>query len=163
MRPDGALAFAPPSSMVRAWIRSRSSSRARRYADFVEQAASLTVDERLAIARLRLLELYAAALSLPDAEPTDASADRLTPPSWRGFDDHDMYWLVLDPYRREAPVAGSLSDDLIEIYREIRDGLALWDTSHAADAIWAWRFGFESHWGTHAIDALRALHHACRA
>ena len=25
-----------------------------------------------------------------------------------------------------------------------------------------WRLAFDSHWGDHAVDALRALHRACR-
>jgi hypothetical protein len=63
----------------------------------------------------------------------------------------------------EPPVRGSLADDLRDVYSDVRRGLALWDSPAPPDAaIWEWRFQFEIHWGDHAIDALRALHRACR-
>jgi hypothetical protein len=31
-----------------------------------------------------------------------------------------------------------------------------------SDEFWEWRFHFDVHWGDHAVDALRALHRACR-
>jgi hypothetical protein len=108
--------------------------------------------------------LYAAALSLPAVEPTDDAkpARSPEPPSnWQGFEEFDTYWGVFDPYKLDEPVAGSLSDDLLDVYRDVRRGLALWESGHDASAIWEWRFSFESHWGDHAADALRALHRAC--
>ena len=57
----------------------------------------------------------------------------------------------------------SLSDDLLDVYFDLRRGLELWDQEvPKAAAIWEWRFAFDTHWGDHAIDALRALHRACR-
>jgi len=46
-----------------------------------------------------------------------------------------------------APVAGLLSDDLLDVY--VRVGLDLWRSPRAA-AIWEWRVAFDSHWGAHA-------------
>jgi len=70
------------------------------------------------------------------------------------------YWEVFDPYVEEPPVKGSLSDDLLDVYRDVRRGLLLWDHNAPQAAIWEWRFSFGVHWGNHAIDALRALHRA---
>jgi Domain of unknown function (DUF5063) len=71
-------------------------------------------------------------------------------------------------YDEGATVAGSLSDDLLDVYGDLQRGLVLWDKGGATKsnklriaAIWEWRFHFEIHWGDHAIDALRALHRAC--
>ncbi len=83
------------------------------------------------------------------------------PGSWQAFEKFEIYWEVFDPYELDQPVAGSLSDDLLDVYRDVRGGLALWESRHDADAIWEWRFSFESHWGDHAVDALRALHRSC--
>jgi hypothetical protein len=87
------------------------------------------------------------------------------PTDWPGFEDKDFYWEVFDPYDHDdnQPVAGSLADDALDVYRDIRRGLALWDASRTRNAIWEWRFHFDVHWGDHATDALRALHRACKS
>jgi len=140
---------------------------ARTYCSFVEKASSLSLADRLRTARERLLSLYAAALSLPSVEPddSDASPSPGVPTGWAGFEDKDVYWEVFDPYEHEdnEPVAGSLADDMLDVYRDITRGLTLWDASQRQNAIWEWRFHFEIHWGDHAVDALRALHRACKA
>ena len=54
----------------------------------------------------------------------------------------------------------SLADDLADIYRDVKNGLVAEQAGAAArpnDVLWTWRFAFESHWATHAADALRAL------
>ncbi|MDF2697718.1 MAG: hypothetical protein K0S65_6101, partial [Labilithrix sp.] len=73
----------------------------------------------------------------------------------------DIYWEVFDPYQHEDLVAGSLSDDVLDTYRDVRRGFWFWEQNEVANAVWEWRFHFQSHWGDHAIDALRALHRAC--
>jgi hypothetical protein len=56
-----------------------------------------------------------------------------------------------------------LVDDFADIYLEIKENLDKIDNigSDAAleDAFWNFKFGFNSHWGNHCINALRALHH----
>jgi hypothetical protein len=73
---------------------------------------------------------------------------------------------VADSYptvqRGEEPdvVVGSLSDDLADIYGDLVAGTeALAAGAGMMNVIWAWRFSFESHWGSHLLDASRALHH----
>lgn len=138
---------------------------ARTYCSFVENAAGLSLVDRLRTARERLLNLYSAALSLPTAEPDDqdASSSPEAPIDWPGFEDKDTYREVFDPYQQEEnePVAGSLADDVLDVYRDIRRGLMFWDASQTRNTIWKWRFHFDVHWGDHAVDALRALHRAC--
>ena len=122
-------------------------------------------------ARQRLLELYAAGSRLPHVEPPDGITPGPTcerPKGWPGFDKFDVYWEVFDPYEESVPVAGLLSDDLLDVYGDLQRGLVLWNKGGATKsratrvaAIWEWRFHFEAHWGDHAADALRALHRAC--
>ncbi|HEY4179503.1 MAG TPA: DUF5063 domain-containing protein [Kofleriaceae bacterium] len=145
---------------------------ARQFCDLVEKAREYSLAERLAAFRHRLLELYASGSTLPVVNPPEgieAGPSRDRPKDWAGFGDVDTYWEVFDPYVGDAPVAGSLSDDVLDIYRDLQRGLTLWDHDAAANsdafklcAIWEWRFHFETHWGDHAIDALRALHRACK-
>lgn len=138
--------------------------KASEFCSFIQEAGKLSLDERMSGARRYLLGLYAAALGLPSVEPTDDAkpARSPEPPSnWQGFEKFESYWEVFDPYKLNQPVAGYLSDDLLDVYRDVRRGLALWESRHDADAIWEWRFSFESHWGDHAVDALRALHRSC--
>lgn len=137
---------------------------ARKFCSFIEKAGTLAVFDRMQSARLHLLALYTAAIALPSVEPseaTEAPGSPDPPKNWSGFDSFETYWEVFDPYDLRAPVAGSLSDDLLDVYRDLRRGLTLWDSHQDADAVWEWKFHFEAHWGDHAVDALRALHRAC--
>ncbi len=57
--------------------------------------------------------------------------------------------------------APSLWDDLAELYRDLRHGLDLHargGRDDVAEAIWQWRFGYESHWGAHLFLALKTVH-----
>ena len=73
--------------------------------------------------------------------------------------DRDCYAEIFDPYAepREEAVTGMLSDDLVDIYADLTDGLAKWRRGEHDQAIWAWRFSLRTHWGEHATGALRAL------
>jgi hypothetical protein len=138
---------------------------AREFCSFVEKAGTLAVVDRMQRAREHLLELYAAAVSLPCVEsPKGTKAPRSPDPpkNWSGFDAFETYWEIFDPYDLQEAVAGSLSDDLLDVYRDLRRGLTLWDSHNDAGAVWEWKFHFDAHWGNHAVDALRALHRACR-
>jgi hypothetical protein len=72
---------------------------------------------------------------------------------------HDVYREVYDPYDppEEREVRGRLSDDLGDIYRDMRAGLRKWQRGETGEALWEWRFGLESHWGRHVANALRAI------
>lgn len=112
--------------------------------------------------------LIAAALELPDIEPSEADHDdpndldddcRLVAARvGEAVRGHDRYWELFDPRIMDEPVAGSLIDDLSDIYRDLRRGLAIASDGFATDALWEWKFSFESHWGNHAVDAIRVLH-----
>lgn len=144
---------------------------ALQFCAFVERAGDHALEPRVVAARERLLELYQAGARLPRVEPPEGIAAGPTPArpeGWPGFGELDVYWEAFDPFESSEPVAGSLSDDLLDIYRDLRRGLGLWEQRGAADpvasrvaAIWEWRFHFDNHWGDHATSALRALHRAC--
>ena len=111
-----------------------------------------------------LPNLYSRCLLLPDVEPTE----RITINVERikhnfSFDEYECYLQIFDPYNidHNEPVYGSLSDDIMDIYYDLKRGLLLFESGNQDDiddAIWDWKFHFQIHWGTHLIDALKALH-----
>lgn len=143
-------------------IAARFADVARRYCAFIDRDARLDANPRAQEARLHLAELVHVACQLPQGEANGPDLEDASRPSgWQGFGALDAYATIFDPYVEEAPVTGSLSDDLLDVYRDLRRGLAHYDAGHVDVAIWEWRFHFDHHWGNHAVDALRALQRAC--
>lgn len=136
---------------------------ARRYCEFVEAAAGLEERERLLRARLHLSELVHVACQLPAGDPDgpDICDEASAPTGWPGFGPFDVYHEVYDPYDAEPLVCGSLTDDVLDVYADLRRGLIAFDAGFVGWAVWEWKFHFDSHWGDHAVDALRALQRAC--
>jgi hypothetical protein len=120
---------------------------------------------------VRVMTLYLTALELP-LEWSDELDDA---PDAKGISDDERwaidrsiaarlpfsdYARVFDPFvfPPEEPVAGPISDDIADIYREVVGGLIEYEAGRIAQAIWEWGFGLRSHWGRHATDAMHALH-----
>ncbi len=74
--------------------------------------------------------------------------------------DLDLYWEVFDPTVQSEPIHGTVADDLAGIYTDLQAGLAdvALNGGVTSEAVWDWRFTYESHWGHHAIDCLRTIH-----
>lgn len=74
--------------------------------------------------------------------------------------DWDLYWQVFDPTKDSEAIQGSLADDIADVYGDLKDGLNHManDKAFPRDAIFAWRLGFYSHWGRHAMNALYTIH-----
>jgi hypothetical protein len=71
--------------------------------------ATMPVSERLTTTRVRLLALYAAALEVSAGGGDDVEAlPSPDVPEIGGFEDHDLYWEVFDPYENSDPVCGLL-------------------------------------------------------
>ena len=67
---------------------------------------------------------------------------------------------VFDPGEKEEALEMRLSLDIAEIYDDLKHGLELAESSaQRADVHWTWREDFRQHWGRHALNALRAIHH----
>ncbi|MEZ5991183.1 MAG: DUF5063 domain-containing protein [Planctomycetota bacterium] len=114
--------------------------------------------------RKSLADLVAAAHALPAVEPTDADSrdshtGTVAADIWK-TEEHlrvQEYWLVFSPldHNDHEPVCADLADDLADIWQDLQAGLL---AANPTDAIWGWRFGFHSHWGSHATAALACLH-----
>jgi hypothetical protein len=130
-----------------------------------------------------LPDLLVEAIRLPDTDPwegnkeEDGSDDiprkdhsaRMTDKRWGALYNllkeklgrHDLYWTVFDPTSQDNEVIrGTLADDIADVYRDVKESLLLMDKNAitAELAIWNWRQLFYSHWGDHAISALRTIH-----
>ncbi len=139
---------------------------ARRYCEWAEGNLENSVEE-LQRARLLLTELHLAAIKLPDIGVGEqVEVDEVSSEAWQimfqrfGNLPVNGYWDVFDPLKEDEKEAvyNSLADDLADIYRDVKDGLNLFDAGHIIEAVWEWRFSFRTHWGQHLSGAQRALH-----
>jgi len=70
------------------------------------------------------------------------------------------YWEIFKPVtlQPEQPGCGDITEDLADIYSDVKDGLLFFESGMVPAALWHWRRTFEAHWGEHATSAMRALH-----
>ena len=121
-----------------------------------------------------ILRLYTTALLLPAREPlTIGSLNRIDAGSWQLTRERigrklarESYWEIFEPLEQEQPesLCGSLSDDLADIWRDVKEGIVAIDMGGETlidEAVWHWRSSLESHWGHHAVGAIGALHALC--
>jgi hypothetical protein len=155
---------------------------AERYCGIVDAAAHLEKEQILLQIYHVLPELIGEAIRLPDANPfngekedhQDDQSSRAAPDTrighkeWEAIchllkeklGDADLYWTVFDPTKDKEIVYGTLSNDIADIYRDLKEGLVEIRESAAtpSQAIWNLRLGFYTHWGYHATSALRTIH-----
>ncbi|MFT8317259.1 MAG: DUF5063 domain-containing protein [Sporolactobacillus sp.] len=129
-----------------------------KFVDSLEKCNSDSVYEDLL---KKLLSVYREGLYLPQV---DFDTDIKYPKSRKilcpkiDIMKYDTYWEVFNSYHFEQPIQGSLVDDIKNIYIELKKGEYYYQRQQFSEAIWQWKFGFETHWGLHAIEAIRALH-----
>jgi hypothetical protein len=119
----------------------------------------------------RTAHLYSAALELPRPDTEGLASDgadvEVPPKSLQQVAKRaaelpiNFYGETIDPLMVPPGETGlgSTVDDVGDIYLEIARGLMLYDLGRAVEALWEWRFGFQTHWGKHATGLLRALHY----
>jgi Domain of unknown function (DUF5063) len=72
--------------------------------------------------------------------------------------ERDSYRKFLDPWKTEDPLYGSVSEDLADIWRDLKHGMLVLTKNDPSHAICEWRFSFFYHWGPfHATGLLRPL------
>jgi hypothetical protein len=134
------------------------------------------LDRREALRRLSQLlpGLMFAAAHLPETDPSDEDLGHTIPDdSWserfsalnEAMGDHGAYWTTTDTRSTTEPAVVLLpvADDLADIWRDLKPGVeALAAGARQEDVTWEWRFSFETHWGAHAAEAIRAVHTALR-
>lgn len=120
-----------------------------------------------------LAELYLKALSLPELENIfeEGNEKFVTIDDWNTVHDamliklgpFDEYLEVFDKQMKESedPVIRSISEDLADIYQDIKDFLMLYrigTNELMNDAIWECKQNFETYWGQNTVNVLRAIH-----
>lgn len=131
------------------------------YCSIIESFESNQEHNKLKTLLVSLIDLYSKALYLPEVESeNDEVTDFDISVPKINFNQYDYYWEVFNPYHLDEPVGGSLSDDILDIYKDVKKGILLYEKNEHIEAIWEWKLGFEIHWGSHAVNAIRALHSA---
>ena len=147
---------------------------ARGFCNFVETETSLTKTDFLLVIQNHLATLYSTARQIPlikikydkdvDSEISKEAVNSII----EAIGDRVpfcYYRIVLNPFNMSNSVetgTGDLTDDLSNIYKDLKESLLIFDTDDIAakeHAVWKFRFEFDSHWSKHCIDGLSAIHH----
>jgi len=110
---------------------------------------------------------------LPLLEPffEDGNEKFVTEDDWNGINDILMekfgtandYLEVFDEKINDSdgPVVSSISENMSDIYQDMKDFLLLYQTGTGEvmnDAVWECRMNFENFWGQKLLNSLRAIH-----
>lgn len=142
---------------------------AREYCKFIEEDETTKWQDYVLRCLPLLLTLHLNGLKLPELG-TGKSENGIGLEQWQVIRDRiasrmdrDRYSMIFEPFDESpALLLGSLSDDLADIWKDLKEGLLQFDLgtkSSIENAVWMWRFGLEYHWGTHhSVHAIGALH-----
>jgi hypothetical protein len=117
--------------------------------------------------------MYIKASLLPELQPVfeDGNEKFVTESDWNRIHtilkeklgSADAYVEVMDLRASvtEPEIAASISEDLTDIYQDIKDFLLLYQTGTSEvmnDAVWECKLNFENIWGQKLVNSLRAIH-----
>jgi len=146
---------------------------ANEFCKYAEHASELKGDELLKILQRILPLMYLKASLLPQLEPffEDGNEKFVTETDWTLINDTlkekfgtaNDYIEVFDEKinETEGPVVSSISENMSDIYQDIKDFLLLYQTGTREvmnDAIWECRMNFENFWGQKLVNSMRAIH-----
>jgi len=146
---------------------------ANEFCKYAEHASEINGDELLKILQRILPLMYIKASLLPHLDPyfEDGNEKFVTEGDWieinetlkSKFGTADDYLEVFDEKSREieGPVLSSISENISDIYQDIKDFLLLYQTGTSEvmnDAIWECTMNFENFWGQKLVNAMRAIH-----
>ena len=146
---------------------------ANEFCKYAERASELKRDELLKILQRILPLMYINASLLPQLETffEDGNEKFVTESDWvrvhevlrEKFGSADDYLEVLDENNNESDglVLTSISENMADIYQDLKDFLLLYQTGTVEvmnDAVWECRMNFENFWGQKLVNSLRAIH-----
>lgn len=146
---------------------------ANEFCKYAEHAGELKGDEMLKILQRILPLMYLKASLLPQLEPffEDGNEKFITENDWVRVHDNlrekfgtaDDYREVFDEKAKETEegIVSSISENMADIYQDIKDFLLLYQTGTTEvmnDAIWECRLNFENFWGQKLVNSMRAIH-----
>jgi len=146
---------------------------ANEFCKYAEHSSELKGDELLKILQRILPLMYLKASLLPQLEPffEDGNEKFVTESDWtvisetlkEKFGTADDYLEVFDDKigETEGPVVSSISENMADIYQDMKDFLLLYQTGTGEvmnDAVWECRMNFENFWGQKLVNSMRAIH-----
>jgi len=146
---------------------------ANEFCKYAEHASELKGDELLKILQRILPLMYLKASLLPQMNPyfEEGNEKFVTEPDWiiiheslrEKFGTANDYLEVFDDKinETEGPVLSCISENMADIYQDLKDFLLLYQTGTVEvmnDAVWECRMNFESFWGQKLVNAMRAIH-----
>jgi hypothetical protein len=146
---------------------------AAEFCKYTEHASELKGDEMLRILQRLLPLLYLKASLLPKMEPffEDGNEKFVNEADWSRIHESfsqllgtaDDYLEIFDEKFEdsETPVPSSISENMADIYQDLKDFLLLYQTGTQEvmnDAVWECRMNFENIWGQKLVNSMRAIH-----
>ena len=146
---------------------------ANEFCKYAEHASELKGDELLKILQRILPLMYLKASLLPQLDPffEDGNEKLVTEADWTDINESlkekfgtaNDYLEVFDEKinETEGPVISSISENMADIYQDIKDFLLLYQTGTGEvmnDAVWECRMNFENFWGQKLVNSMRAIH-----
>jgi hypothetical protein len=146
---------------------------ANEFCKYAEHASELKGDELLKILQRILPLLYLKASLLPQLEPffEDGNEKFVTEADWTIINDilkekfgtANDYLEVFDEKINDSEehVVAGISEDMADIYQDMKDFLLLYQTGTEEvmnDAVWECRMNFENFWGQKLVNSMRAIH-----
>jgi len=146
---------------------------ANEFCKYAEHASELKGDELLKILQRILPLMYLKASLLPQLNTffEDGNEKFVSESDWirihetlkEKFGTADDYLEVFDEKisESEGPIISSISENIADIYQDIKDFLLLYQTGTSEvmnDAVWECRLNFETFWGQKLVNSMRAIH-----
>jgi hypothetical protein len=146
---------------------------ANEFCKYTEHASELKGDEILKIMQRILPLMYLKASLLPKLDPffEDGNEKFVTEADWNVINDTlrekfgtaNDFLEVFDEKINESEghVVSGISENMADIYQDMKDFLLLYQTGTAEvmnDAVWECRMNFENFWGQKLVNSLRAIH-----
>ena len=146
---------------------------ANEFCKYIERTDELKGDDLLKILQRILPLMYLKASLLPALQPhfEDGNEKFVTENQWeqinnllcRKFGTANDYLEIFDIKAADAEgaVIASISENMTDIYQDIKDFLLLYQTGSQEvmnDAVWECKQNFENYWGQKLVNSLRAIH-----
>jgi len=146
---------------------------ANEFCKYAEHASEIKGEEILRIMQRILPLMYLKASLLPKLEPffEDGNEKFVTEADWNDlneilkekFGTANDYLEVFDEKINdsEGPVVSSISENMADMYQDMKDFLLLYQTGTGEvmnDAVWECRMNFENFWGQKLVNSMRAIH-----
>jgi hypothetical protein len=146
---------------------------ANEFCKYAEHASELKGDELLKILQRILPLMYLKASLLPQLNAyfedgnekfvTESDYGRIQETLKEKFGTANDYLEVFDEKINDTdgPVLSSISENMADIYQDMKDFLLLYQTGTVEvmnDAVWECRMNFENFWGQKLVNSMRAIH-----